>query len=256
MGLDPSLAETHNAMAAATLLLDRDLVGAEREFQRALELNPAYVQARCWYGLWYLRLITGRVEESLVHTAQAVETDPLSAYTAAVHAIVLASTGRPAEGIELGLAAVSRDADALLSHWSLHLAYHWGSRFAESVAAGQTALALSGRVAVAVATQASTFADWGKAEEAVALHDELEARSKGEYVQPTALALSATAAGRRNDALTFARRAYEERDPLLIIFGNHWPDLGAPSHGCQVQGALGPSWTEMRLKSSASRPAP
>jgi serine/threonine protein kinase len=63
LGLDPNLAEAHNAFACSTLLYERNYELAEREFRRAIELNPNYQQARAWYGLFSLQWIGGREEE-------------------------------------------------------------------------------------------------------------------------------------------------------------------------------------------------
>src|SRR5438876_593815 len=51
--LGPELAEAHNAVAGVRLW-DWDWAGADREFRKALELNPGYVQARCWHGMFNL----------------------------------------------------------------------------------------------------------------------------------------------------------------------------------------------------------
>src|SRR5207237_69980 len=57
--LGPELAEAHNAVAGVRLW-DWDWAGADREFRKALELNPGYVQARCWHGMFNLRWVHAR----------------------------------------------------------------------------------------------------------------------------------------------------------------------------------------------------
>jgi serine/threonine protein kinase len=52
---DPDSAEAHNALACASLMWERDFARAEHEFLEALALNPNYIQARCWYGLFFLQ---------------------------------------------------------------------------------------------------------------------------------------------------------------------------------------------------------
>jgi len=54
-----------------------DKAEAEREFLRALELNPRYVQARDWYALFYLQWGVGRLEEGVAQTKTALKSDPL-----------------------------------------------------------------------------------------------------------------------------------------------------------------------------------
>ncbi len=98
--LDDTLAEAHNALGGAALMYDFDFALAEREFLRALELNPGFIQARAWYALFYGSMIRGRVDEAVEHTTDMVARDPLSGYAWGVHAFtrsrVRAHWGRPA----------------------------------------------------------------------------------------------------------------------------------------------------------------
>src|SRR6266478_6110015 len=75
LAIDDTLADAHAAIGSASQDLwhwDR----VEREFRRALELNPNQVIAHQWYGL-YLSSI-GRHEEALTHFKRALELDPLN----------------------------------------------------------------------------------------------------------------------------------------------------------------------------------
>jgi serine/threonine-protein kinase len=79
--LDESSAQAHLALATIKLYFDWDWDGAEREFLRALELNPNLVEAHAHYG-WYHRLFR-RDEEGLAEIKKAQELDPLTPiYTA------------------------------------------------------------------------------------------------------------------------------------------------------------------------------
>jgi tetratricopeptide (TPR) repeat protein len=55
----PDLSESHAALGTIALLYERDWEKAEREYLKALELNPKNMQARTWYGLFYLQGIKG-----------------------------------------------------------------------------------------------------------------------------------------------------------------------------------------------------
>ena len=63
---------------------------------------------------------------------------------------------------------------------------------------------------------ALAYAASGKAEEAEAIYDELLARSRREYVQPSWLALINAALGKKDDAFEWLDRAYDERDAILV----------------------------------------
>jgi tetratricopeptide (TPR) repeat protein len=67
-------------LAQAYSFCDWDWSNAEREFRRALELNPRYVQGLSRYGIWYLQAVRGRFQEGYAHAQQAVELDPLSGW--------------------------------------------------------------------------------------------------------------------------------------------------------------------------------
>jgi eukaryotic-like serine/threonine-protein kinase len=99
VALAPFLAEAHTALAMAYSYCDWDWSNAEREFLRALELNPRYVQARDWYGVWYGAAVGGRFEEGIAHARKAVEFDPLSGYANACLAVAYAFAGRSAEAL-------------------------------------------------------------------------------------------------------------------------------------------------------------
>ena len=75
--LDDTLAEPHTSLAAVKILNDWDWQGAEREFQRALELNPNFAQAHHWYGNLLLGP-EGRHDEAIAELRRAQELDPLS----------------------------------------------------------------------------------------------------------------------------------------------------------------------------------
>ena len=74
--LDNKLAEAHASLAHMRMLYDWDWPGAEKQFQRAIELNPGYAPAHLWYSLTLSSI--GRLEEALIEIKRAQELDPLS----------------------------------------------------------------------------------------------------------------------------------------------------------------------------------
>jgi TolB-like protein/DNA-binding winged helix-turn-helix (wHTH) protein/Tfp pilus assembly protein PilF len=75
--LDDSLAEAHTSLAAVKILQDWDWQGAEKEFHRAIELNPNFAQAHHWYGNLLLGP-EGRHDEAIAQLQLAQQLDPLS----------------------------------------------------------------------------------------------------------------------------------------------------------------------------------
>jgi tetratricopeptide (TPR) repeat protein len=74
--LDEKLAEAHTSLAAMKEWCDWDFVGAEREYRRALELNPEYPSAHQRYGVFLEKL--GRFDAAIAELKRAQQLDPLS----------------------------------------------------------------------------------------------------------------------------------------------------------------------------------
>ena len=224
VALAPSLAEARNAMAMASLVCAWNREESEHEFLRAIELNPSYTQARDWYALFYLQFSEGRLQDGVAQAKLALKADPLSSYAHAVYGLTCGNAGRHREAVEACQRAVEIDPESFVAQMLLQLVLHMHGKLEESVVAGESALAMSGRLAWSMTFLASTYAKWGKTEEADALYSEMLARARRQYVPPAQLALAAAAALREIDALRHAREAFETRDPdCWIFFTKHLP---------------------------------
>lgn len=85
--LDPELAEAHTSLALITENFDYDWETAEKEYRRAIELNPNYATAHHWYAEFLS--LQGRFPEALAESERARELDPLSLIIAADHGVIL-----------------------------------------------------------------------------------------------------------------------------------------------------------------------
>jgi TolB-like protein/Flp pilus assembly protein TadD len=245
VALAPSLAEGHNALGMASLMGAWDQSKAEREFLRALELNPKYTQARDWYALFYLQFSEGRLAEGMAQAKLALVSDPLSSYAHAVYGLTCANAGKYAEAVQASRRAVELDSESYLAHMILQGVLHFGGQLEESVAAAELALAMSGRLSWSMAFLAVTFADLGKPEDADALYAELLARGRRQYMSPAQLALVAAAAARETEAIRHTRDAFEIRDPDCQIFFSPHLAYSAPLYAyprfCEIIARMGRS---------------
>ncbi len=73
--LDGTLAAAHTSLAVVHLVFDWDWPGAEREFRRAIELNPSDAEAFHWYS--HYAVVANRLDDSLTYSRRALELDPL-----------------------------------------------------------------------------------------------------------------------------------------------------------------------------------
>jgi TolB-like protein/Tfp pilus assembly protein PilF len=222
IALDPDSAEAHTALACTLLFYRNDPRGAEREFRKALDLNPHYIQGRCWYALFLLQWIYGRFDDGLAEARLALESDPLSSYTLTIYALALAMVRRGDDAIATAHRALEADPASYLAKWTLGQASAWHGKAADAVATHQQAAARA-QSSFSLAPLATAFARADRPAEALAVHQQLLERATTEYVAPAFLALTAAAAGLNDDALAFAVQAWEIRDPFLY-FARHYPD--------------------------------
>ncbi len=97
--LDDSSAEAHTSLAFATFYGSFDAAGAEREFQRALALNPNDARAHHWYATFLFA--EGRYPEALNQIELAQQLEPASTAIMADKGLILLYTGPKEEGVAL-----------------------------------------------------------------------------------------------------------------------------------------------------------
>jgi len=112
--LDDSLSEAHRALAFASFYWAWDFAGAEREFKRAIELNPKDATAHQWYATSLLNL--GRFSDALSQIEQARQLDPSSISIQADRALVLYYAQREEEFVSLTRQIEASDPTFLSPH--------------------------------------------------------------------------------------------------------------------------------------------
>jgi Flp pilus assembly protein TadD len=190
-----------------------------------LELSPSYVLGRCWYACFYCQWARGEFEQGIAEARRALDIDPLSSYLSMILACCLCTAGRLDEAIETARRAVQQDPETFVARWILGVSLGTAGRFEEAVSTLEVAAGMSGRHSRALSSLAGVFGQWGKPSEASALHRELMDRASRGYISASYLALSAEAAGQREEALAFARRAWDERDPAFILHARYFTEF-------------------------------
>jgi TolB-like protein/Tfp pilus assembly protein PilF len=118
LAADDSLAEAHTSLAQVLYYHDHDWDAAEREFQRALELNPRYATTHHWYGLFLMKA-RNRPDDCIAHFRQAELLDPLSRIIKSGLGTQLYEIGRFDEGIEKNREVIQLDPDFAGAHGNL-----------------------------------------------------------------------------------------------------------------------------------------
>ena len=129
---DESLSEAYLALARVKYAYEWDWPGAEREFRRAIELNPNSAYAHENYGMIILSL-QGRVDEALEQIRMAESLDPLSARTRWLHASVFFFARRYEEAISESRRTLELDPGYVLAHQMIAQCYEQQGRLHEAI---------------------------------------------------------------------------------------------------------------------------
>lgn len=221
--LDNTLPEVHSALAEFKLFFEWDFHGAEREFQRALELNPKESLSNLLYP--DLLLLKGRTKEAVAMSKSAYEMDPLSARTGKALAHVYYYARNYDEALDQSKKTLE-----------LHPRYHM--IFLGPIYEGK------GMYDAAIDGYLETEEQWGlRSESVVALRQAYSTtgwrgywRKRLELLQITAKQRSVPAlqfaqlyarVGDKDKAFAWLERAYQEHDALLILIKVDpiWDDL-------------------------------
>jgi tetratricopeptide (TPR) repeat protein len=130
--LDESLPEGHLALANLAAFYPRDLQRAEREFKRALELNPSHAQAHVFYA--DLLVAAGQKDRAINEARTARQLDPFSATNALVSGRVFFMAGQYDEAIKEEMRVLDLDPNHDQARYWLGYAYEQKRMYKEAIA--------------------------------------------------------------------------------------------------------------------------
>ena len=210
--IDETLGEAHATLGHIHFQYDRDWAGAEREFKRAIELNPNYANAHLWYALSLMW--TGRHDEAVLEVTRAQQLDPLLLAVNANVGFILAAAHRYDEAIAECRKTVDLDPNFPLGHYRLGQIYTLKGMYSEAIPELEKAVAVSRSSPRATAELGLAHALNGNRAEALRLVRDLITRSKQRYVSPFDVAL--IYAGLRDPRTwDWLQRAERDRSPSL-----------------------------------------
>jgi eukaryotic-like serine/threonine-protein kinase len=207
--LDETLAEAHTSLGWVTFIYDWDWVGAELEFNRAVQLNPRYSTARQWHS-WFL-IAMGRFEEALAEGRAAIDLDPASVSIRRSLGWLQYYARRNEAALDSLRRALTMDPTAEETHRLLGLVYLEQGMHDEAAASFKEAIALSPNNAPGLAGLGQVAARRGRVDEARAVLKEIQDRSQSRYISPVALTKLYAALGDANAAFDWLEQAYRER---------------------------------------------
>ena len=221
LSLDDDLPEAHAVLATVIEGYERDLVGAEAEFKRAIELNPSYPSAHQWYS--HILQWEKRSSEAWEQLRKALDLNPLSLIVLINMADYHWFMRDYDKAIEYAKKAIELDPAFVFNYDALIRSYVGKSMFNEALQASD-AYSKVARPVEGQLWRAYVLASMGKAEECHQLLDNLDAQYKEKSVSPYGLAIVHFRLGEADRGFEWLQTAYDSYDRYLFVIAVT-PDL-------------------------------
>jgi adenylate cyclase len=214
--LDNSLGEAYFSLGYYYICFERNWEESRKNFQKAIELNPKYVQARSLYAMIYLGWVQGKFDEAEEQGRIAIKLEPLSAIDHADLAWTLLMAGKYEEALGIAKTGIELDNNSFLSHRVAGLCCIVLQRYNEAIDVFEYLVSNSNRHQHAVNGLIWAYSSNKSFEEARKLKNELELRSATEYIGRTYFGLSAAYLGDLDTAFRSLEQAFEDLDAHIL----------------------------------------
>jgi TolB-like protein/DNA-binding winged helix-turn-helix (wHTH) protein/Tfp pilus assembly protein PilF len=213
--LDPNIAEGHAELALVEFYYDWNWEQSEKEFRRAIELNPNYATAHQWYS-YYLSAM-GRFPEALEEATRAQQIDPLSL------SINTTLVGRYRElqqygrAIDLSKRTMEMDPGFPTAHVALGAVYEDQRIWPQAISEYQKAAELSQGSPPALAALAHVYGLSGNQKEAHKMIVGLQEASKHRFVSASDMAVAFAGVADLESAFKWLEKAYVGRESQMAF---------------------------------------
>ena len=248
LGIDDSIAATHQALAFVMHYYEWDWKGAGDEFRRAVDLSPSDPLIRTAYAEHLAHL--SRFDDAIAEAEKAVQLDPISLETNRMLALVLYYARRYDDSIEqcnrtidldsdymmiywflgmnhiqkgntIALAAVDLDSDYMMIYWFLGMNHIQKGNYDAALAAVERGYDLEEGNPISQTMVANIYVLVGRKEEARDILAELNEHKKQEYFSAYLIAGLTSFLGDTDQTFEWLNKAYQERDGLLPALDVH-----------------------------------
>jgi TolB-like protein/Flp pilus assembly protein TadD len=211
LDLDPNLPEAHTVTAMIAATYDWDWATAEREFKRALEIDPDLALTHYRYAWTFLSPL-GRHDQAIAEMRKAMELEPLSLIQGANYAGVLLYARRHDEAIAQAKKTFDLDPGFFGGKSWLSHSYNAAGKYAEALAIAEPTLNSDSPF---ISDAAIAYAKSGQRDRALALIERWKEAEKQKYVMNYWFAMSYAALGDKDAAFAELEKAYQNHDWFL-----------------------------------------
>lgn len=214
--IDDQLAEAHTTLGWIKFWYDWDWGGAEKEYQRALEIDPDYPSAHVGYA--HLLSSLGRHDEALEEADRALKLEPLSSFNGAMKGQALFHAGQYFQAVDQLQKTLEIEPNFWIGQLLLGRSYERAGRYEEALEAFRKARE-SGGTTAPLSFTGYTYAAAGRRGQAEHTLRELRSLSEEAYVPPYNMAVVYNGLGDSTEAVRWLERAYNERDVRMVFLG-------------------------------------
>jgi serine/threonine-protein kinase len=212
--LDGGLSEAYDALGRIRFWFDFQWDSAEKEFQRAIELDPSNVDAYAGYAS-FLGFMA-RTDAALEQVAHAQEIDPLSAHAYITAAIAFLIGRRYEDAIDACRHALELHPDSALGLSYLSFSYQAVAQYDNALACvRKVPEAAQGTTYLGFLGQALALA--GHRDEARQILEDLKAKTNSEFIAPSTLANICIGLGERDECLGYLEQVVADRSPGFVF---------------------------------------
>jgi eukaryotic-like serine/threonine-protein kinase len=222
--IDGMLEGVHTSKALVDFLHGWDWPAAEKEFRRAIELNPKYSSAHFWYA-WYLAALE-KPGEALEQMKESRSLEPSSLVVTMYSGFVFYLLRNYERAVEHLRRVLAKEPQFAVAYWWLGLVLIETGEYEAAIDALQKSIQYSGGHPAPFAALGHLYGRLGWNADARDVSQELATLATKRYVSAFDLALSQCGGKETNEALGRLEEACEERSSLLA-FLKVWPMLDA-----------------------------
>ncbi len=214
LAIDETLAEAHASLAYAKQNYEWDWSGAEREYRRAIELDPTYPMAYHWFGGHLL--LMGRFDEGLKTRQRAQELDPLSPIISLGLAAPHIMGRRYDQAIAQYRKTLELDPNFSVAYTGIGWSHVYKGEYQKAIAAFDEVVRLTKADREMSPDIAYAYAASGDRERAGKIVNAMISSTSTRYISPYDIALVYVALGDADQAFAWLEKAYAQRSNRLI----------------------------------------
>jgi TolB-like protein/Tfp pilus assembly protein PilF len=220
IALNPDRVEPYSVLAFITAFYDWNWAEAKKQFEKTININSGYAPVHYWFSNFL-----SWAERDFLHSEQeayaAIELEPLISHSHSTLASVYICSGEYEKARMASLAGIEIDAGSFLAYTSLGMALYKLGKTEEAIEAIRSSVEVSGRHQYTLLILSWLYSMKGDVAGARDILEEMEQRSKTEFISGLALATAAYSSKDYTKAHAYLEKAFEEKASLLVSISGY-----------------------------------